>query len=195
MSRKRLWLPILLMVLALMIAACGGTAPTETTAPTAAPAPAEEEAAPAEEEAAPAESTGANQLEFYSWWTAGGEADGLNAMYDLFKAMYPDIEIVNATVAGGAGSNAKAVLATRMQAGDPPDSFQVHAGHELIDTWVVADKMEPVTFIFEENGWMDAIRPTSSPFSPTMARFGVFRSISTARTSCGTTPPSSKPMA
>ena len=102
MSRKRLWLPILLMVLALMIAACGGTAPTETTAPTAAPAPAEEEAAPAEEEAAPAESTGANQLEFYSWWTAGGEADGLNAMYDLFKAMYPDIEIVNATVAGGA---------------------------------------------------------------------------------------------
>ncbi len=166
MSNKRLWLPILLMVLALIIAACGGTAPTETTAPTSAPAPAEEEAAPAEEEAAPAEeeaapaeSAGANQLEFYSWWTAGGEADGLNAMYDLFKAMYPDIEIVNATVAGGAGSNAKAVLATRMQAGDPPDSFQVHAGHELIDTWVVADKMEPVTFIFEENGWMDAYPP------------------------------------
>ncbi len=25
----------------------------------------------------------------------------------------------------------------------------------MIDTWVVADKMEPVTFIFEENGWMD----------------------------------------
>jgi glucose/mannose transport system substrate-binding protein len=59
-------------------------------------------------------------------------------------------------VAGGAGSNAKAVLATRMQAGDPPDSFQVHAGHELIDSWVVADKMEPVTFIFEENGWLDS---------------------------------------
>jgi glucose/mannose transport system substrate-binding protein len=31
----------------------------------------------------------------------------------------------------------------------------VHAGHELTDSWVVADKMEPVTFIFEENGWMD----------------------------------------
>ncbi len=23
--------------------------------------------------------------------------------------------------------------------GNPPDSFQVHAGHELIDTWVVLD--------------------------------------------------------
>jgi glucose/mannose transport system substrate-binding protein len=54
---------------------------------------------------------------------------------------------------------AKAVLATRMQAGDPPDSFQVHAGHELIDTWVVADAMEPVTFIFEENNWLDVYPP------------------------------------
>ena len=77
-------------------------------------------------------------------------------MYEVLSGQYPDLEIINATVAGGAGSNAKAVLATRMQSGDPPDSFQVHAGHELIDTWVVADAMEPVTFIFEENGWMDA---------------------------------------
>ncbi len=95
------------------------------------------------------------KLEIFSWWTAGGEADGLNAMYEVFKKMYPDVEIINATVAGGAGQNAKAVLATRMQAGDPPDSFQVHAGHELIDSWVKAGKMEPVTFIFEENGWFD----------------------------------------
>jgi glucose/mannose transport system substrate-binding protein len=42
-----------------------------------------------------------------------------------------------------------------MQSGDAPDSFQVHAGHELIDSWVAADKMEPVTFIFKDNGWLD----------------------------------------
>jgi glucose/mannose transport system substrate-binding protein len=99
------------------------------------------------------------ELEIFSWWTAGGEADGLNAMYGVFEEKYPEVEIVNATVAGGAGSNAKAVLATRMQAGDPPDSFQVHAGHELIDSWVTAGKMEPVTFIFEENGWLDSYPP------------------------------------
>jgi ABC-type glycerol-3-phosphate transport system substrate-binding protein len=80
-------------------------------------------------------------------------------MYGIFGAQYPNVNIINATVAGGAGSNAKAVLTTRMQSGDPPDSFQVHAGHELIDTWVVADKMEPVTFIFEENGWLDSYPP------------------------------------
>jgi glucose/mannose transport system substrate-binding protein len=80
----------------------------------------------------------AKELEIFSWWTAGGEAEGLNEMFKLYSAKYPDVKIINATVAGGAGMNAKAVLATRMQGGDPPDSFQVHAGHELIDSWVVA---------------------------------------------------------
>lgn len=96
-----------------------------------------------------------NELEIFSWWTAGGEAEGLQAMIDVFHEKYPEIEIINATVAGGAGTNAKAVLATRMQGGNPPDAFQVHAGHELIDTWVVSDFMEPLTFILKDNGWMD----------------------------------------
>ncbi|MCF7944211.1 MAG: ABC transporter substrate-binding protein [Spirochaetia bacterium] len=94
-------------------------------------------------------------LEIFSWWTAGGEAEGLQALIDVFDEKYPEIEVVNATVAGGAGTNAKAVLATRMQGGNPPDAFQVHAGHELIDTWVVSDYMEPVTFVLEDNDWMD----------------------------------------
>lgn len=96
------------------------------------------------------------KLEIFSWWTAGGEAEGLEAMFEMYKKKYPDVEIVNATVAGGAGQNAKAVLATRMQGGNPADSFQVHAGHELIDTWVVAGKMEPITFLFEENSNLNA---------------------------------------
>ncbi len=94
----------------------------------------------------------ARKLEIFSWWTAGGEADGLTAMAQIYKRQHPDIEFINATVAGGAGSIAKSVLATRMQGGNPPDSFQVHAGHELIDTWVKAGKMEPITFIFTLSG-------------------------------------------
>jgi len=102
----------------------------------------------------PKEAKLGGKLEIFSWWTAGGEAEGLNAMFKIYAAKHPDVEIINATVAGGAGMNAKAVLATRMQANDPPDSFQVHAGHELIDSWVKAEKMEPITFIFKDNGWM-----------------------------------------
>jgi len=96
------------------------------------------------------------RLEIFSWWTAGGEAEGLAAMFEIYRAKYPTAQIINATVAGGAGSNAKAVLDTRMQSGNPPDSFQVHAGHELIDSWVRAGKMEPITFVFRENGWLNA---------------------------------------
>ncbi len=95
------------------------------------------------------------RLEIFSWWTAGGEAEGLAALFDIYRSKHPAVFMINATVAGGAGSNAKAVLATRMQGGNPPDSFQVHAGHELIDSWVAAGKMEPVTFIFRSNGWLD----------------------------------------
>jgi len=80
------------------------------------------------------------KLEMFSWWTAGGEADGLNAMYAIYKKAYPNVEIVNATVAGGAGTNAKAVLSTRLTGGDPPDSFQLHAGLEV-------EKYEPAKYL------------------------------------------------
>jgi glucose/mannose transport system substrate-binding protein len=63
-----------------------------------------------------------NKLEIYSWWTAGGEAEGLKALMDVYHKQYPSVEIVNATVAGGAGTNAKAVLATRLTGGRVPAS-------------------------------------------------------------------------
>ncbi len=97
------------------------------------------------------------QLEIFSWWTAGGEADGLNEMFKIYNQKYSGVKIKNAAVAGGAGTNAKAVLATRMQGGQPPDSFQVHAGQELVSTWVKAGKMESITSIWSEQGWDQAI--------------------------------------
>ncbi len=94
-----------------------------------------------------------NKLEIFSWWTAGGEADGLNALYQVYKQQFPAVQIINATVAGGAGTNAKAVLKTRMQGGDPPDSFQVHGGAELIDTWVKTNFLDSITALYKSEGW------------------------------------------
>jgi len=110
------------------------------------------------------------EVEIFSWWTAGGEEEALNALIELFNVEYPDIEVINSTVAGGAGFNAKRVLKTRMVAGNPPDSFQIHGGAELIDTYVEikiyggeelvetyieASKMEPITGLLEEWGLKD----------------------------------------
>jgi glucose/mannose transport system substrate-binding protein len=95
------------------------------------------------------------EVEIFSWWTGGGEEEGLNALIELFNEEYPDVEVINATVAGGAGSNAKAVLKTRMVGGNPPDSFQVHGGAELVDTYVETGMMEPITGLLEEWGVKD----------------------------------------
>lgn len=95
------------------------------------------------------------ELEIFSWWTGGGEAAGLDALIARFSELYPDVTVVNAAVAGGSGVNARAVLTTRMLGGDPPDTFQVHAGEELNAVWVAANLMQPLNDIYEANGWLD----------------------------------------
>src|SRR5262245_17433853 len=70
------------------------------------------------------------QLQVFSWWTGGGEAAGLAKLIKIWNANNKSCQFKNETVAGGAGTNAKAVLAQRLAAHKPPDSFQGHAGAE-----------------------------------------------------------------
>jgi glucose/mannose transport system substrate-binding protein len=95
------------------------------------------------------------QLEIFSWW-AGDEGPALEALIALYNTQHPGVEVINATVTGGSGVNARAVLKTRMLGGNPPDTFQVHAGEELTGTWVVAGRMEDLTPLYESEGWFDA---------------------------------------
>lgn len=94
----------------------------------------------------------AGKLEIFSWWS-GDEGPALTALVKLYNAKYPSVVVDNATVTGGAGTNAKAVLKTRMLGGDAPDSFQAHAGQELTGTWVVADRMEDLSSLYKSEGW------------------------------------------
>jgi glucose/mannose transport system substrate-binding protein len=95
------------------------------------------------------------KLEIFSWWTSGGEIEALNGLYEVFKKRYPGVEIVNAAIAGGtsSGGDMKAVLQTRMMGGDPPESFQVHLGGELLGSYVAAGQMEDLEFLYKEEGW------------------------------------------
>ncbi|PJF36906.1 MAG: ABC transporter substrate-binding protein [Candidatus Thermofonsia Clade 1 bacterium] len=97
---------------------------------------------------------GGGKLEIFSWW-AGDEGPALESLIKLYNQKYNNVEVINATVTGGAGVAARAVLKTRMLGGNPPDSFQVHAGQELTGTWVVANRMEPLTELFRSEGWLD----------------------------------------
>lgn len=92
------------------------------------------------------------QVEVFSWWTGAGEQEGLDAMIADFKSKNPGIAFVNAAVSGGAGTNAKAILATRLQAGNPPDSYQRHAGLELADD-IKAGKIEELSRLYASQGW------------------------------------------
>ncbi|MEP7113418.1 MAG: extracellular solute-binding protein [Ilumatobacteraceae bacterium] len=106
----------------------------------------------------PAPGTGvtAKEVEVFSWWTGGGEAAGLDKMIEIWNREYPNTKFVNAAVAGGAGSNAKAVLAQRLSANDPPDSFQGHAGAELSD-YIAAGQIEPLNTYFDKWGLKDVL--------------------------------------
>jgi glucose/mannose transport system substrate-binding protein len=106
---------------------------------------------------------GSKKVEVFSWWTGGGEAAGLEAMIKIFNDKNPNIEFINAAVAGGAGTNARAVLATRLQAGDPPDSWQGHAGQELIGTYVAGKQIQPLNDLYDAEGWLAVMPKTLIP--------------------------------
>jgi glucose/mannose transport system substrate-binding protein len=81
-------------------------------------------------------------LEVLSWWTSGSERAALNVLFDDFKKSNPGITVVNAAVTGGGGSEARVVLATRLQDNNPPDVWQTHPGSstsQLIDQGLIAD--------------------------------------------------------
>ncbi len=142
MSKKYLYsLVAVLLVAATVLSACGTpAAPAATQAPAA-----------------------GGKVEVFSWWVGPGEADGLAAMVKIFQAQYPNETFVNAAVAGGAGTNAKAVLATRLAAGDPPDSWQAHAGQETIANYVVAKQVQPLDDFYTKTGFASVLPKTLLP--------------------------------
>lgn len=119
-----------------LLSACAGSAGTKTIASSIKP-------------------SDIRALEIFSFWTSGGDALALQALYDQFSKQYPSAKITNSAIGGGAGAgaNMKTVLTTRMLGNKPPDSFQVHVGAELIDTWVAANKMEPLDSLYAEEGY------------------------------------------
>ena len=100
-----------------------------------------------------AQAASERKLEVFSWWTSGGEAAALDALFKVYQKQNPGVEIINATVPGGAGFAARPVLQTRLADGQPPDSWQTHPGRELLDQYVGPGYCEAVTELYKSEGW------------------------------------------
>jgi glucose/mannose transport system substrate-binding protein len=98
---------------------------------------------------------GSKNVEVFTWWADGGEKAGLDGLVSQFKTDCSQYTFVNGAVAGGAGANAKQVLASRLQQGDPPDTFQAHAGAELTD-YIKAGQIEDLSQEYKDWGLTSA---------------------------------------
>ncbi|MDI6693539.1 MAG: extracellular solute-binding protein [Anaerolineales bacterium] len=96
------------------------------------------------------------QLIIFNWWTAPGEREAADAMYEAFKAKYPDVEIVENPTPGGGGVNQRVVLQARMTAGLPPDTFQTLGGAEL-KAYVDAGQLEPLDDLWAQLDYANKI--------------------------------------
>src|SRR5262245_60562708 len=101
------------------------------------------------------DASASKDVEVFTWWADGGEKAGLDGLVDVFKASCSQYKFVNGAVAGGAGSNAKQVLASRLQQNDPPSTFQAHAGAELND-YIKAGQIEDLSAEYREWGLTNA---------------------------------------
>jgi len=99
------------------------------------------------------QAAGEQKLEVFSWWTSGGESAALDALFRVYKKANPNVEIVNAAVAGGGGSAARPILQTRLAGGNPPDTWQSHPGWELLGQYVESGYCEQITSLYESEGW------------------------------------------
>ncbi len=88
------------------------------------------------------------KLIIYHWWTAGGEREAIDAVYDLYRKYNPGYEIIDNPAAGGGGAVMRAAVKAMLLAGQPPDTCQVTYGPGMIHSWYVYH--EPIDDLFKD---------------------------------------------
>lgn len=99
---------------------------------------------------------GEGPLEIYHWWTAPGEREAADAMFQALNEANPNIEIIENPNPGGGGVNQRVVLQSRIASGDFPDTFQTLGGAEL-KNYVDSGVLQPIDDLWEELNYSEAI--------------------------------------
>lgn len=98
-----------------------------------------------------------NQVEAITWWASGAEKTAFYELVDVFGEEYPKVELIDASVRGAGGAKARAAIAARLEADNPPDTFQATAGAALTD-YVEAGELQDLTKFYADNGLTDVYR-------------------------------------
>jgi len=98
------------------------------------------------------------QFLIYDYWTAGGEKQAIDALFDMFRQQQPGVQILENQVAGGGGSNMLAVLMGKLQSHNAPDAFQASEGSQLKD-YADAGYLDPVDDIWQASNMASRINP------------------------------------
>ncbi len=101
-----------------------------------------------------------HQVEIFTWWTSGSEAAALQSVIDAYQTQYPDVKVINASIAGGGGSAARPVLQTRLVGGIPPDTWQTHHGAELMGQYINPGFVTSMKDLYESEGWYEVFSPS-----------------------------------
>jgi glucose/mannose transport system substrate-binding protein len=96
-------------------------------------------------------------IELFSWWTAQGEAQALQASLDIHKEKYPNVTVTNLAVTNS--QTAHTQLEQKIRNANPPDTFQANAGADLL-RWVkfngidtTESKLEPINTVVSTEGF------------------------------------------
>ncbi|CAN5391993.1 extracellular solute-binding protein [soil metagenome] len=101
----------------------------------------------------------ADQVEILTWWTDGSDDLGNAALQSTFRQQFPKRELIDSSVKGNGGANARKAIAFRIDADNPPDSFLAHNGAELV-AYAKAGSLQDLTS-FYESGDLASVIPAS----------------------------------
>lgn len=90
----------------------------------------------------------AEEMIVYHWWTAGGEKEAIDALFQAFLDDHPDLEIIENPVSGGGGGVMRGQIKTMVMAGNSPDTFQLTYGTGMLASF--GEVLTPIDELFED---------------------------------------------
>lgn len=99
-----------------------------------------------------------DQVEVITWWTSGVERSALYNLAAKFTSENPEMTFIDASVGGEGGANAQHAIALRLEADNPPDSFQSTAGAALSE-YIGDSDLQDLSDFYVDNELTEVYRP------------------------------------